>query len=98
MSNEYRGETVKAFVALKEGDEISEDELVSYCKERMADYKYPRKIELLDELPKTATGRFLRRALRDEARAKRKVELLVRRRGVPGKTASYWITKRYQYP
>ncbi len=69
IADEYRGETVKAFVALKEGEEVSEDDLVSYCKERMADYKYPRQIEFLDELPKTATGKFLRRELRDEARA-----------------------------
>jgi long-chain acyl-CoA synthetase len=69
IPDEYRGESVKAFVALKEGDAVSEEELISYCKERMADYKYPRKIELLDELPKTATGKFLRRELRDEARA-----------------------------
>ncbi len=69
VPDEYRGETVKAFVALKDGDGVTEEELVSYCKERMADYKYPRKIEFRDELPKTATGKFLRRELRDQARA-----------------------------
>ena len=69
VPDEYRGETVNAFVALKEGDDATEEELIAFCKERMADYKYPRKIELLDELPKTATGKFLRRELRDEARA-----------------------------
>ncbi len=69
VPDEYRGETVHAFVALKEGDGATEEELISFCKERMANYKYPRKIELLDELPKTATGKFLRRELRDEARA-----------------------------
>ena len=70
VPDEYRGETVHAFVALKEGDSATEEELISFCKERMADYKYPRKIKLLDELPKTATGKFLRRELRYEARAK----------------------------
>jgi len=69
VPDEYRGETVHAFVALKEGDGATEEELIAFCKERMADYKYPRKIEFLDELPKTATGKFLRRELRDEARA-----------------------------
>ncbi len=69
VPDEYRGETVKAFVALKDGDGVTEEELVAYCKERMADYKYPRKIEFMDELPKTATGKFLRRELRDQARA-----------------------------
>ena len=65
IPDEYRGETVRAFVALKEGDSVTEDELVAYAKERMADYKYPRKITFLDELPKTATGKYLRRELRD---------------------------------
>ena len=69
VPDEYRGETVHAFVALKEGGSATEEELITFCKERMADYKYPRKVELLDELPKTATGKFLRRELRDEARA-----------------------------
>jgi len=69
VPDEYRGETVRAFVALKEGDGATEEELIAFCKERMADYKYPRKVEFLDELPKTATGKFLRRELRDEARA-----------------------------
>jgi long-chain acyl-CoA synthetase len=68
IPDEYRGESVKAFVALKEGDAVSEEELISYCKERMADYKYPRQIEFLDEVPKTATGKFLRRELRDKAK------------------------------
>ncbi|MDQ4042898.1 MAG: long-chain fatty acid--CoA ligase [Actinomycetota bacterium] len=69
VPDEYRGETVKAFVALKEEDAVSEEELIAHCKEQMADYKYPRQIEFMEELPKTATGKFLRRELRDEARA-----------------------------
>jgi long-chain acyl-CoA synthetase len=69
VPDEYRGETVRAFVALKEEGSVSEEELIEHCKQRMADYKYPRQIEFLDELPKTPTGKFLRRELRDEARA-----------------------------
>jgi long-chain acyl-CoA synthetase len=69
VPDEYRGETVRAFVALKEGGEVAEEELISYCKERMANYKYPRQIEFLDELPKTPTGKFLRRELREGAQA-----------------------------
>jgi long-chain acyl-CoA synthetase len=71
IPDEYRGETVKAFVALMEEDTVSEEELIAHCKEQMADYKYPRQIEFMEELPKTATGKFLRRELRlrDEARA-----------------------------
>lgn len=63
----YRGETVKAFVALKEGWEgkVTEKEIINHCKERMAAYKYPRQVEFVKEIPKTATGKFIRRALRN---------------------------------
>jgi long-chain acyl-CoA synthetase len=61
----YRGETVKAFVSLKAGEKPSEEELISFCKERMAAYKYPRIVEVIDELPKTASGKVLRRDLRE---------------------------------
>ena len=69
IPDEYRGETVKAFVALKEENAVSEEELIDFCKERMANYKYPREIEFLDEIPKTPTGKFLRRELREGAEA-----------------------------
>ncbi|MEA2289208.1 MAG: long-chain acyl-CoA synthetase [Solirubrobacteraceae bacterium] len=61
----YRGETVKAFVSLKPGRSAAEPELIAFCRERMAAYKYPRRVEIVDELPKTATGKILRRELRD---------------------------------
>ncbi len=64
VPDEYRGETVKAFVSLKPGSEATPEELIAYCKERMAAYKYPRSIELVGELPKTGTGKILRRELR----------------------------------
>jgi long-chain acyl-CoA synthetase len=62
----YRGETVKAFVALKKDAQLqpSPEDLINFCKERMANYKYPRQVEILEELPKTLTGKFLRRELR----------------------------------
>jgi long-chain acyl-CoA synthetase len=60
----YRGETVKAFVSLKPGRVPGEEELIAFCKERMAAYKYPRAVELVDDLPKTVTGKILRRELR----------------------------------
>jgi len=64
----YRGETVKAFVALKEGFEgkVIGEEIITFCKERMAAYKYPRQVEFVKEIPKTATGKFLRRAFRNQ--------------------------------
>lgn len=65
MPDEYRGETVKAFVSLKGGSSTTPDELIAFTKERMAAYKYPRQVEVLDEVPKTVTGKVLRRELRD---------------------------------
>jgi long-chain acyl-CoA synthetase len=69
VPDKYRGEMVKAFVSLKPDVSASEAELIAFCKERMAAYKYPRSIEFLAELPKTASGKILRRELRGEVRA-----------------------------
>jgi long-chain acyl-CoA synthetase len=69
VPDQYRGEAVKAFVAVKDASAVSEEDLISYCKGQMAAYKYPRSIEFLDEVPKTATGKFLRRELREGTRA-----------------------------
>ncbi len=66
VPDEKRGETVKAFVSLHAGVETTPDELIAHCKQRMAAYKYPRQVELIDELPKTVTGKILRRELRDK--------------------------------
>ncbi|GAA1201078.1 AMP-binding protein [Prauserella alba] len=65
VADAYRGETVKAFVSLRPGRSAEPDELVAFCRERMAAYKYPRKVEIRDDLPKTVTGKLLRRQLRD---------------------------------
>ncbi|MCW0215914.1 MAG: AMP-binding protein [Pseudonocardia sp.] len=65
VPDEYRGETVKAFVSLRAGKEATAEELIAFTKERMAAYKYPRQIEFLDEIPKTVSGKLLRRELRD---------------------------------
>ncbi|MDQ3285927.1 MAG: AMP-binding protein, partial [Actinomycetota bacterium] len=51
VPDEYRGETVRAFVALKEEGSVSEEEVLEHCKQRMADYKYPGQIDFLEELP-----------------------------------------------
>jgi long-chain acyl-CoA synthetase len=65
VPDDYRGETVKAFVSLRAGERADADELIAFCRERMAAYKYPRLVEFVDELPKTASGKVLRRVLRD---------------------------------
>ncbi|GAA4864588.1 hypothetical protein GCM10025787_57890 [Saccharopolyspora rosea] len=67
VPDSYRGETVKAYVSLRDGRTVEPAELVEFCKRRLAAYKYPRSVEVLDDLPKTATGKILRRRLRDEA-------------------------------
>ena len=66
VPDEYRGETVKAFVSLRPGANVEPDELIAFCKDRMAAYKYPRQLEIVDALPKTVTGKLLRRELRSE--------------------------------
>ena len=60
----YRGESVKAFVSLRSGYTVAPEELISWCRARLAAYKYPRAVEILEELPKTVTGKILRRELR----------------------------------
>jgi long-chain acyl-CoA synthetase len=58
------GEEVKAVVAFKPGQSATEQEIIDYCKERLAAYKYPRSVEIRDTLPKTATGKILKRELK----------------------------------
>ncbi len=65
IADDYRGETVKAFVSLKPGESVTEEALIAFCRERMAAYKYPRQIEFVEDLPKTASGKILRRQLRE---------------------------------
>jgi long-chain acyl-CoA synthetase len=67
VPDQYRGETVKAYVSLKPGATVTEEELIGFCKQQMAAYKYPRSIEFVNDLPKTTTGKILRRELRDPA-------------------------------
>ncbi|PKN30882.1 MAG: acyl-CoA synthetase [Deltaproteobacteria bacterium HGW-Deltaproteobacteria-21] len=71
VPDSYRGETVKAFVALKSGEEnmVTAEQIVAFCRERMAAYKYPRQVEFVSEIPKTLTGKFLRRSLRESRRS-----------------------------
>ena len=59
----YRGETVKAWVVLKPGETASEDDIRTWCKERMAPFKVPSHVEFRTELPKTTVGKILRREL-----------------------------------
>ncbi|MDV2581165.1 long-chain-fatty-acid--CoA ligase [Alkalibacillus haloalkaliphilus] len=66
----YRGETVKAYIVLKEDVELTEEELDQFCRENLAAFKVPKLYEFRDELPKTAVGKILRRKLVDEEKEK----------------------------
>ena len=59
----YRGETVKAWVVIKPGESLTEDQVREWCKERLAKYKVPTQVEFRDELPKTTVAKILRREL-----------------------------------
>ncbi len=64
----YRGETVKAFIVLKPEyrGKVTEEEIIKFCRERLAAYKVPRIVEFRDELPKSTVGKILRRVLKEE--------------------------------
>ncbi len=64
VPDEYRGETVKAMVSLHAGSLVEPEELIAFCRENLAAYKYPRIVEVVAELPKNAAGKILRRELR----------------------------------
>jgi len=66
----YRGETVKAYIVLKEGQRVTEEELDRFARKQLAAYKVPRIYEFRDELPKTAVGKILRRQLVEEEKRK----------------------------
>jgi long-chain acyl-CoA synthetase len=61
-----KGERVKAYVVLKEGEIATEQEIIAFCRENMAPYKVPRSVEFRTELPKTMVGKILRRVLLEE--------------------------------
>jgi long-chain acyl-CoA synthetase len=68
----YRGETVKTFIVLKEGETLTEEEVQSFCKVKLAAYKRPKIVEFRESLPKSAVGKILRKTLRAEEEKKRK--------------------------
>ena len=70
MPNNISGEVPKAYVIRTQGSEVSEGELVKFCKERLSHYKVPRSIEFVESLPISATGKILRRVLRQKERDK----------------------------
>ncbi len=74
VPDEYRGETVKAFIVLKEGQKAEGQEIIDYCKTKLATYKVPKMIEFVDSLPMSAVGKVLRKELRAMEMEKTKKE------------------------
>jgi len=64
VKDEHKGEVPKAFVALKEGNSMTQNEVVHYCREKIASFKVPKYVEFRDALPKNATGKILKKDLR----------------------------------
>jgi long-chain acyl-CoA synthetase len=60
-----KGELAKAFIILKKGETATEDEIIQFARDRMAKYKAPRSVELVESLPQGPTGKILKRELRD---------------------------------
>jgi long-chain acyl-CoA synthetase len=69
VPHDQHGEEIKAYVVLNAGHQIGEEEVVNWCKEEMAAYKYPRIVEIRESLPMTATGKILKKELKAEAGA-----------------------------
>src|SRR5207248_4580411 len=73
VPDDRMGEEVKAIVALKPGASATAEELIAYTKERVAAYKYPRTVEFVDVLPKGATGKILKKELKQQLHAAGKI-------------------------
>jgi 2-aminobenzoate-CoA ligase len=66
VPDQVRGQIAKAFVVVKPGEKLTSDELIDYCRDKIATYKLPREVVVVNELPRTPTGKLLRRVLRQK--------------------------------
>ena len=73
IPEEFKGEMIKAYVMLKEGQTATAEELIAFCRERLSKFKVPKAVEFRDQLPKTLVGKVLRRVLRDEEMRKKQI-------------------------
>ena len=64
IPDEDKGELAKAYIVPKTGVEANEDDILAYCREHLAAYKVPRAVQFVDDLPKTSTGKVMRRELK----------------------------------
>ena len=67
VPDELLGEAIHAYVALEEGAELTERDIIAACRTRLESFMVPARVEFLDELPKTATGKIRRKSLKDPA-------------------------------
>ena len=65
IPDEHSGERPKAFIVLKPGQTVTEQEIIEFCKGELTNYKLPKSIEIRNELPMTAVGKVLRRKLKE---------------------------------
>lgn len=75
LPDPYRGEIVKAYLVLKEGETMTEEEVIDYCKGKLARYKVPRSVEFKAELPKSLVGKVLKRLLLEGEQARQQGEV-----------------------
>jgi len=71
VPDSYRGETVKAYIVVQPGETLTEQEVISYCKGKLTGYKVPTQVEFIDQLPKSAIGKIMRREVREMDKKKR---------------------------
>ena len=74
MPDDYLGETVKAYIILKQGEQATVEEITEFCRQNLAKYKIPKIIEFRNELPKSMIGKVLRRVLVEEEKNKLKTD------------------------
>ena len=65
IPNEKYGEVVKACIVKKEGSDLTEEEVINFCKDRIASYKKPQSVDFIDEVPRNASGKVLKKVLRE---------------------------------
>lgn len=65
VPDDYWGEAMKAVVVLRPGQTVGEDQLIAWCRERLSDYKVPKSVDFIEELPRNPAGKILKRQLRD---------------------------------
>ena len=67
IPSKVREETVKAYVVLEENQELTQQELIQFCTDKLAKYKIPKRVEFVKELPKSALGKVLKRVLTESS-------------------------------